>query len=76
MKPNSGSIFRNEKREKETQPNGKGQALVGGVEYWVSAWTNDGPKGKYQTLQFEPKDAQKAPARSAPSPDFDDVPPF
>jgi hypothetical protein len=56
MKPDSGSLFKNDKREKDTQPNAKGQALIGGVEYWVSAWTNDGPRGKYQQLKFERKD--------------------
>lgn len=57
-KPDSGSIFKNDKKEKDSQPGGKGDALIGGVEYWVSAWTNDGPKGKYQTLKFERKDKQ------------------
>jgi hypothetical protein len=79
MKPDTGSIFKNDKREKDTQPNGKGQALIGGVEYWVSAWTNDGPRGKYQQLKFERKDAQKAaPTRPAPPVNDDDFgdPPF
>lgn len=59
MKPNTGSLFKNDKREKDTQPHAKGQALIEGVEYWVSAWTNDGPKGKYQQLKYERKDANK-----------------
>lgn len=74
QKPNSGSLFKNDKREKDSQPNAKGSALVGGVKYWVSAWTNDGPKGKYQTLKFEAAEERAAPAR-APD-DFDDAPPF
>ncbi len=78
MKPDSGSLFKNDKREKDTQPNAKGQCLIGGVEYWISAWTNDGPKGKYQQLKFERKDAkQAAPQRSAPTvADMDDDCPF
>ena len=63
MKDMTGSIFKNEKREKETQPQGKGQALIDGVEYWVSAWTNDGTNGKYQSLKFERKDKQAAPSK-------------
>jgi hypothetical protein len=55
----SGVLFANDKREKETQPNAKGSALIDGVEYWVSAWTNTSSKGvKYQSLKFERKDAK------------------
>ena len=56
-KPNSGSIFKNDKREKDTQPQMKGSALIDGVEYWVSAWTNESNSGtRYQSLSFQPKD--------------------
>jgi hypothetical protein len=55
-KPNSGSLFKNDKREKDTHPHAKGSALIDGVEYWVSAWTNDGNNGKYQGLKFQKKD--------------------
>lgn len=56
QKPDTGALFANDKREKETQPNAKGSALIGGVEYWVSAWTNTSSKGtKYQSLKFERK---------------------
>lgn len=56
IKDNTGSLFANDKREKETQPNAKGSAMIGGVEYWVSAWTNTSSKGtKYQSLKFERK---------------------
>jgi len=52
----TGVLFANDKREKETQPNAKGSALIDGVEYWVSAWTNTSSKGtKYQSLKFERK---------------------
>ena len=59
QKDNSGALFVNDKREKETQPNATGSAMIGGVEYWVSAWTNTSSKGtKYQSLKFERKDAK------------------
>lgn len=55
-KDNSGVLFANDRREKDTQPNAKGSALIDGVEYWVSAWTNTSSKGtKYQGLKFERK---------------------
>lgn len=56
QKPDTGALFANPDRTKETQPNAKGSALIDGVEYWVSAWTNTSSKGiKYQSLKFERK---------------------
>lgn len=55
---NSGSLFKNDRREKDTQPNARGTALIGGVEYEISAWTKDGRNGKWQSLSFKPKQAR------------------
>jgi hypothetical protein len=60
QKENSGSIFKNEKKEKDTHPNMTGSALINGVEYWVSAWTKEGKKGKWQSLAFKPKTEKTA----------------
>lgn len=60
MKDNSGSLFKNDRREKDTHPNAKGTALIDGVEYWVDAWTNEARDGsKYQSLKFKRKDADQ-----------------
>ena len=75
-KPNSGSLFKNDKRETDSQPNAKGSALIDGVAYWVSAWTNTAPNGaKYQSLKFSKKEENRAPNPSAelvPHPDDPD----
>ena len=55
QRENSGALFKNEKREKDTHPHATGSALIGGVEYWVSAWTKEGKNGKFQSLAFKPK---------------------
>lgn len=52
QKDNSGTLFKNDKREKETHPHAKGTA----VEYWVSAWTKEGAKGRFQSLSFQKKE--------------------
>ena len=52
----SGALFKNDKREKDSQPNATGTAIVEGVEYFISAWTKDGAKGKFQSLSFKRKD--------------------
>ena len=56
QRENSGTLFRNDKREKDTHPHAKGSALIDGVEYWVSAWTKEGKDGRYQSLAFKRKD--------------------
>jgi len=62
MKENSGSLFKNDKREKDTHPNATGSALIDGVEYWVSAWTKEGANGKWQSLAFNRKEEKPAQA--------------
>lgn len=61
QKDNSGSLFRNDRKEKDTHPNATGTATIDGVDYFVSAWTKDGAKGKFQSLSFKRKDAAAAP---------------
>lgn len=77
-KPDSGSLFKNDKREKDTHPNAKGSALIDGVEYWVDAWTNTAQDGrKYQSLKFKRKEAKpQAPTQQAAPATEDDAIPF
>tara|TARA_X000000950_G_scaffold230291_1_gene278436 strand:- start:2131 stop:2358 length:228 start_codon:yes stop_codon:yes gene_type:complete len=59
-KENKGSIFKNDKKEKDTHPDYTGQANVDGTVYNVSAWINESKSGKkYFGLAFsipKPKD--------------------
>jgi hypothetical protein len=57
---NSGNLFRNDKREKENQPNATGRAKIDGKEYFVSAWTKEDRNGnKFQSLSFKPIEAKQ-----------------
>lgn len=61
QKNNSGSLFRNDRREKDSHPHAKGSALIDGVEYWVSAWTKTDRNGeKFQSLSFTAKQERRA----------------
>ena len=60
QRENSGSLFKNQKRTSETHAHATGSALINGVEYWVNAWTKEGKSGKWQSLQFKPKEKQVA----------------
>lgn len=80
-KDNTGTLFRNDKREKESHPNATGTAIIGGVEYWVSAWTKEGAKGKFQSLSFKPKqeraqEIRREAKRTSYDEDLDDQIPF
>jgi hypothetical protein len=55
----SGSLFKNQKQTGDKSPQMTGSCLIGGVEYWVSAWTREGEKGRWQSLAFTKKDAKE-----------------
>lgn len=62
-KPDSGTLFDNDRKSKETQPDLTGSALIDGQDYWISGWINDAPNKKRQIkLSFKLKDE----ARNAP----------
>ena len=82
IRPNSGSLFKNEK-QKENHPDYKGSAMINGVEMWMSAWLKTGGNGtKFMSFSFQPKEQQQAQpaARAKPAPaaapEFDDDMPF
>lgn len=80
QKDNSGSLFKNDRKENDLQPSMKGSAKVNGQEFWVSAWTNTSQKGdKYISFKLEPKEEipvntdpqaqyRSAPGQAAPAP--------
>jgi hypothetical protein len=56
-KPNTGSLFKNDRKESDTHPDYKGSALIGGVDHWLDAWINEDRNGnKYMSLKFKPKE--------------------
>ena len=79
---NRGSLFKNDRKEKETHPDLKGSININGQEFWLSGWSKVTSKGdKMLSLSVTPKDGQApakpaAPQKAAPAPDFDDDMPF
>ena len=81
QRDNSGSLFKNDKKESDNHPDYNGSAMVNGTEMWMSAWLKTASNGKkFMSFSFKPKDQQAKPvAKSAPKqaePDFDDDMPF
>jgi hypothetical protein len=62
----SGALFKNDRKEKPTHPDYRGDATINGTKYWVSAWIKEGKKGKYMSLSFRP--ANEEDAKPAPNP--------
>lgn len=58
QKDNSGSLFKNDKKEKDTHPDYRGTVKIGGVEYWQNAWVKESNGKKYFSQSFTPKDAK------------------
>ena len=56
---NRGSIWKNDRKEKDTHPDFTGSLNVDGVEYWVSAWKRKpdaSPKAPALSFSVKPKD--------------------
>ena len=72
---NSGVLFKSDKKDNERAPEYKGNIMVDGNEYWISAWIKEGKNGKFLGLAVSPRDAQ--PPASKPIPknlDDSDIP--
>lgn len=68
-KDNTGALFKNDKREKDTHAHARGTATIDGVEYFIDAWTNQDRNGnRYQSLKFKRKDKQQGKAAAKQEP--------
>ena len=61
QKDNSGALFVNDRKEKESQPDYTGKCMVNGRMMQISSWKNTSANGNaYLGLSFsEPYDANK-----------------
>lgn len=67
-KTNTGIISKNDRKEKDTHPDIRGDLNVEGVDYWISGWgkkRKDG-SGTFYSLSVKRKDERQAPKPSAP----------
>ena len=73
---NSGTIAKNDRKEKDSHPDIKGQATVDGRAFWVSGWLKENDRGKFYSLSFTPKDEQPSAKPAAKAVDLEDDIPF
>lgn len=73
-KDNSGSLFINDKKERDSQPDRRGSARIEGVDYWVSGWMKKKEDGTpWMSMSYQRKDAAApAPKKAEPAADMDD----
>ena len=79
QKPNTGVLFKNNRKEKDTHPNTNGTCLIDGKTYRISGWTKEKNGEKYQSLAFTLVEAPKSegvPAEARPPKNDDDDLPF
>lgn len=80
----SGVLFKNDRKQKDSQPDYTGNAMIEGTVYDISAWLKESKKNgkKFFSFSFRERDQgyprQKAtePAADAPADDFSDEIPF
>ena len=56
QKDNSGSIWVNDRKEKDTHPDRTGTVKVGGKDYYISGWLKEANGKKFMSLSFKPKE--------------------
>lgn len=78
----SGTLFKNVKKEKPNHPDYTGKAIINGTPVYVSAWIKDGANGKFLSLGFKNREQggfdkkQSAAQSQAPLDDDPDSVPF
>lgn len=68
-KDGSGALFKNDKGDNPARPDYRGDVMVGGVLYELSAWIKPLPSDagkKFMSLSAKPKEAQQQQPRQAP----------
>lgn len=71
----NGSIFVNDKKTKDNQPDRRGSCKIDGVEYWISGWLKDTNGKKWMSLSFTKKEEQQSSqTKSEPTTSDDEIP--
>ena len=67
QRDNSGTLFRNDRKEQPNHADYQGECMVDGNLYYMNAWLKEGKNGKFFSFSFRPKAPQGKPQTSAPA---------
>jgi hypothetical protein len=74
---NRWTLFKNDRKEKDTHPDYTGKLNVDGVEYYLSAWLKEGNGKKFFSGNIKPVEEKAKPKKAKPvDDDFEDDIPF
>lgn len=71
---NSGALFKNDKKEKDTHPDLSGHINIDGKDYWLSGWTKRKDDGSFKVLSLAVKPKEPRNAQQDRGQAFDDRP--
>jgi hypothetical protein len=81
QRPNSGAIFNNGKKEKDSHPDMRGDFNIDGQKYSISGWWKTGKKGEFLSVSIQEwkapelsKQVEVKPTRKQPVVTRDDFP--
>jgi hypothetical protein len=62
QRDNSGSVFVNNRKEKDTHPDRTGRCMIDGKMYWISGWIKQKPSDgeHWMSLAFKAMDAEQS----------------
>ena len=73
QKDGQGSLFKNERKAHDTQPDYTGTLTLGGVQYRLAAWIKQGKNGKFMSLSVQPKEEKAQAVGNSPKAAVDDL---
>lgn len=73
---NRGTLFKNDRKEKDTHADYNGSINIDGKEFWLNAWIKEGKIGKFMSLSVKPKEQQKPQGKPQRDRDYDGDAPF
>jgi hypothetical protein len=56
----TGSFQKNDRKDKDSQPDYRGSVKVKGTDYWLSGWDKQGPSGPFVSVALKEKDGTTA----------------
>ena len=49
-----GALFKNDKKEKPSHPDYRGDITIEGRKFWLSGWIKEGSRGKFLSISARP----------------------